>query len=588
MKNENYFNKHIFRKLVMVSFIQNLTLSLTGMIDCAIVGQYIGPDGLSAMKIAMPIFAVLSLFSTVFSSGLSVRVSKEMTEGNKENATHIVNSVFSLSLFIGAVFLIISIVNPTSLAGILGGSRGSDELIKGATDYIMPIMAGSVFIILYDILGTVALLEGADRAFRMSTLVIFVLNLAGDLLAIRLNMGILGIAAASALSYLGAFLTIAMSFFSSLSIFRLRPIIPMPREIARIAILGLPMAVNYICKIIWPIAVNRTMLHYGTMAGLAALSVQDAVQYFPKSLCSGISYAVIILTGIFFSERDGNSLKEERKIILGWSLIGGTLLSLILALGAPAIMAIFTNDPKVHELSVSSLRYYLLGLPFLAFNYSAASYLQGLGEIKKACIYTLLNHGLLAVIFTRILGKSMGDKGVFISFAACEIGMAVLLVLMSFYKRSQSKDLFTDLSGSAIDYDLRRTLKTVDDASAVSREINEILLAKGVDPKKAYMIALSAEELAVNSIEHGFKKDSRDHNLDLRVALSGKTVIIRLRDDCKKFDLTERYRVINPDDPTKNIGLRIIFKNADEVKYSSALNMNNVCIRINVDEGRWQ
>ncbi len=70
------------------------------MIDCAIVGQFIGADGLSAMKIAMPIFAVLSLFSTVFSSGLTVRVSKEMTEGNKELASEIVNSVFSLSLFI--------------------------------------------------------------------------------------------------------------------------------------------------------------------------------------------------------------------------------------------------------------------------------------------------------------------------------------------------------------------------------------------------------------------------------------------------------------------------------------------------------
>ncbi len=199
-----------------------------------------------------------------------------------------------------------------------------------------------------------------------------------------------------------------------------------------------------------------------------------------------------------------------------------------------------------------------------------------------------MNHGLLAVIFTCALGKGLGSKGVFMSFAACEMGMAVLLVIMSFYKKSHSKDLFSDLSGSVIDYDLRRTLKTVDDASAVSREINEILLARGVDRKKAYMIALCTEELAVNSIEHGFRKDSRDHTLDFRVAMSGQTVIIRLRDDCRKFDLTERYRVINPDNPTKNIGLRIIFKNADEVKYSSALNMNNVCIRINVDEGRWQ
>ena len=31
----------------------------------------------------------------------------------------------------------------------------------------------------------------------------------------------------------------------------------------------------------------------------------------------------------------------------------------------------------------------------------------------------------------------------------------------------------------------------------------------------------------------------------------------------------------------RNIGLRIIFTSADEVRYNSSMNLNNVCIRIN-------
>lgn len=59
-------------------------------------------------------------------------------------------------------------------------------------------------------------------------------------------------------------------------------------------------------------------------------------------------------------------------------------------------------------------------------------------------------------------------------------------------------------------------------------------------------------------------------------------LILRLRDDCRRFDLVERYRMMNPDDPTKNVGLRIVFASADDVSYSSALDMNNVCVKTRI------
>ena len=105
----------------------------------------------------------------------------------------------------------------------------------------------------------------------------------------------------------------------------------------------------------------------------------------------------------------------------------------------------------------------------------------------------------------------------------------------------------------------------------------------GIEARDAAHIALCTEELAVNSIEHGFS-DGKKHHLELRALIRGETLLLRLRDDCRRFDLVERYKMINPDDPTKNIGLRIVFSKADDVSYSSALNMNNVCVRYKVQE----
>ena len=62
--------KKFFRNLVIAGFFRSLTLSVTGLIDCAVVGRYLGTDGLSAMKLAMPIFSLFALFSVVFSTAV--------------------------------------------------------------------------------------------------------------------------------------------------------------------------------------------------------------------------------------------------------------------------------------------------------------------------------------------------------------------------------------------------------------------------------------------------------------------------------------------------------------------------------------
>ena len=49
-------DRRIFRRLVVVGFIRSLTLSIASMIDCAIVGRFFGASGLSAMKLAVPVF----------------------------------------------------------------------------------------------------------------------------------------------------------------------------------------------------------------------------------------------------------------------------------------------------------------------------------------------------------------------------------------------------------------------------------------------------------------------------------------------------------------------------------------------------
>ena len=87
--------------------------------------------------------------------------------------------------------------------------------------------------------------------------------------------------------------------------------------------------------------------------------------------------------------------------------------------------------------------------------------------------------------------------------------------------------------------------------------------------------------MAGNVIEHGFA-DGKPHHLDVRVLVKDGTMVLRLRDDCSKFDLREKAASWQPDPehPERNIGIHIIMRVAKDVAYTNTMNTNNLIITI--------
>ena len=124
------------------------------------------------------------------------------------------------------------------------------------------------------------------------------------------------------------------------------------------------------------------------------------------------------------------------------------------------------------------------------------------------------------------------------------------------------------------------SVKSVEDVAAVVDRIQRFCLERGISPRSAYLAGLSMEEMAGNVVEHGFTKDRRSHTVDLRVAHKGEDVILRIKDDCVPFDPHERLAMAPPDDPAKNVGVRLVFRIARDVQYQNILGLNVLTIRI--------
>ena len=57
-------------------------------------------------------------------------------------------------------------------------------------------------------------------------------------------------------------------------------------------------------------------------------------------------------------------------------------------------------------------------------------------------------------------------------------------------------------------------------------------------------------------------------------------VILRIKDDCKPFDPSDRRKVFNAEDKVKNVGIRLVYGIAKQLEYRNMLGLNVLQIRI--------
>ncbi len=114
----------------------------------------------------------------------------------------------------------------------------------------------------------------------------------------------------------------------------------------------------------------------------------------------------------------------------------------------------------------------------------------------------------------------------------------------------------------------------------VAENVQRFCEKRGIDRKRALLASLSLEEMAGNVVTHGFSMDDRKHTVIVKAIHKNDDVILTIKDDCLAFDPAARNNINNIEDPTRYIGIRMIFKIASEVNYQNVLGLNFLTIKI--------
>lgn len=577
-----------YAKSFVIMYITDVSAQL---VDALIVSNGIGANGMAAVGLSSPSFKLALLLSGVLALGMQLLCSEAMSAGDRPMLEKVFSSGWTAALGVTVLLSVccLSFVEP--LAHLLGASETDGEVYTMLCSYLRGWFIGIPGFMIYWVLSPIAILDGRKRSVVLVAATQTAINIIGDLLSVTvLKLGIWGVGLFTGLGWNVCSLILLIGFFGKRSSFRLRLSVPDGKLMLRMLKMGTPKLTKYGCRMLAPILINNMIMSVGGSAAMAAMALEMEILDFCLTVTNGIGESVSLMSQVFSTERDHPSLRQMAKtsalLLTGANLV---IAALLVALAMPLTGLFLHSGGDEFNLSVLALGCLGISLPFRGVNYLIFSYLQGTRKTFFSNLHTVGSMLVSPVLSTFIFSRSFGTYGLFWAIPVAELLLLAcydILVRGMAHKHRWKADrldclMMIDPAAFPEASDcLEFSVRTAEEVSAVSVQIDAFLAEKGMEHRRRMLTALCAEEMTSNIVEHGFTKDEKPHHCSIRILTENGDTTLRLRDDCVYFDLRKRYESLKDRDITSGVGIRMVYRIAKEVVYVNILNTNTVYIRI--------
>ena len=584
--NAKMVSKLLFR-LLPVQILLCAIAAVNGIVSSFFASNFVGIEAMSAVGLYGPVGMLVSTISTVLVGGSTILCGKYLGRNEQEKVQNVfsLNLVLSLLISFGFILLYLAL-GLLDLTGFLTRDAAVRQLFNryllGQTVSVVPQMLGS------SCAAFLSLENRQGRTFGASIAYIAANILLNYLFVQLLHLEALGLALANGLG-MWVFLGVQAQFFlSGKSIFHITLRAPRWEEAGEILRIGLPGAASNLYQTARGLIVNKLLEVFVGSAGISAFAAANNLLGLVWALPGGMLAVSRMVISVSVGEEDRQSLTDVMRVMFRRFLPLMGAVSLAVILSAVPLARIFYRDPaeSVFMMTAWGFRILPLCMPLSIICMHFTCYWQSSGKEGIVHLLALLDGVVCVAGFSALLIPTIGMNGVYI--ANVLNGVVTTLVIFGFAwlknrrlpRSAEELMVIPEDFGVPAEARMDLSVRSMEDVVAVSRKVQRFCLDRGIGARSAYLAGLSMEEMAGNVVDHGFTKDRKTHSVDLRVVHKDEDVILRIKDDCVPFDPRERQAMAVPDDPAKNIGLRLVFRTAKDVQYQNILGLNVLTLRI--------
>ena len=578
--------KLLFR-LLPVQILLAAVGAVNGIVSSFFASNFVGTDAMSAVGLYSPLNMLVGSVGAILVGGSVILCGKYMGQ-NRQDRMH---NVFSLNLvltfLIAAAFTVLFLI--MGLTGLTGFFT-KDEAVRplfnsyliGQSIGILPMMLGSS-------LSAFLSLENKGKRSLIASIIYIAVNILLNFVFVKqLRMEAFGLALASALGMWVFMLIQAQFYVSGKSHLRFSVKKLDWKESREIFHIGLPGALTNIYQTARGLIVNGLLGSFVGSAGISAFAAANNLLGIVWAIPAGMLAVSRMMISVSVGEEDRRTLADIMRVMFRRfiPLMCGVSAAIILA--AVPLTRIFFRDPAepVYMMTVWGLRILPLCMPLSIIYMHFNCYGEASGRHGLVHLLSVLDGVVCVAGFTALLIRPIGMNSVYIANVLNGVVSTLVIVGYAwlrnkrFPKNMEQLMVIPESFGAAENERMDMSVESNEEVVRIAEQVQKFCLERGVDERRAYLSGLSMEEMAGNIVDHGFTKDNKNHSVDVRVVHKGDDVILRIKDDCVPFDPGERQQLAEGEDITKNIGIRMVFKIANEVKYQNILGMNVLTIRI--------
>lgn len=410
---ENGCVKKLFFKFAIPSILGMLIVSMQIMIDGIFLSKGVGPNGLAAVNISMPLINTLMSTALMICIGGGVLVGITRGENKHEKAKSL--TTLTLCLFFG-VLLILSLLilfNITSVIKFLGAN---DVLFPYVKTYLSISIGGSIFFNMPIFTETFVRIAGKPNQVFISGLICFLGNVILDYIFIlRLGMGMEGAAIATCFANMFGSLVLLPHIEFGKFQYELK-------EIKDIFYNGSSEMLTTISSAFSTYLFNIIIMKQIGVLGVSALTIVFYINTVVNISLYGLSQALQPIVSYNVGAKRIDKIKDVLKIAL---ISGGTigLVTFICTqLFSDSLINVFSDGNKELNTITNSAIFFFAFAYLLSFiNIIASSFHTSIEKPLESALIACGRSIIFVVIPLLTLPFILGDVGIWIATPIAEL-----------------------------------------------------------------------------------------------------------------------------------------------------------------------
>ncbi|MBQ2062039.1 MAG: MATE family efflux transporter [Oscillospiraceae bacterium] len=383
MERENRFTSGpILAPLVRFTLPVLLALflqALYGAIDLWVVGRFALAADVSGVSTGSQITQSVAIVITGLAMGITVQVGQKIGEGRPAEAGRAIGSGITLFCLLA---LVVTAVMAPGAGAISRLMQAPAEAMRETTAYVRICAAGTVFIVAYNVLGSVFRGIGNSRIPLYTVGIASIFNVAGDLLFVAvLHMGAAGAAIATVMAQaLSVLLSLLMIRRIKLPFTLTRAHLHMDRAIVgRILGLGAPIALQDLLVSVSFLVIMAIVNTRGVIAS-AGVGVAEKVCAFIMLVPSSYEQAM----SAFVAQNVGAGEHRRARLALRYSVLMSASVGVLMFWAAffhgDALSWIFAKDQRIVAAGADYLRAYGIDCLLTCFLFCFIGFYNGYGR----------------------------------------------------------------------------------------------------------------------------------------------------------------------------------------------------------------